>query len=86
MPDDADTDAFYRARLFRDYDRLIKEFTEARGRCGKEMVMFFTYEELQLIGAALRSAREQAATNRVNASDIDPTAGANPNFRWDGDG
>jgi hypothetical protein len=23
---------------------------------------------------------------RVNASDIDPTAGADPNFKWDGDG
>ena len=34
--------------------------------------------------AAKRIARSEKDTRRVNASDVDPTAGLNPDFNWGG--
>lgn len=41
-------------------------------------------EQLRRENAALKAELERLRKN--NASDIDPTAGADPSFRWDGDG
>jgi len=54
-------DAFYKARLLADYDRLIEQLegTMARG-VARSFVAFFTEMEGKLLLAALRTARDSA--------------------------
>lgn len=35
---------------------------------------------------AMDLRRKTGAASKISASDVDPTAGLDPNFKWDGDG
>jgi len=56
-------DAFYKARLLADYDRLIEQIegTMARG-VARSFAAFFTAMEGKLLVAALKTARDSART------------------------